>query len=310
MRAIPLLLAHSSVELIVVGVFLLALFIRWLFLHFRRSWIGFWAGLACIAAAEAIVQVIITPPPGACGSSGVNCEWLGIGRLFLLLLGIGLAAGYLILGRIVSRAYRRLVPPGDSTRQVKAGTLWLLSAGLLLGALVGLALGIVVTNVAESGLGIPWQAMPNIPLASGEKISRLAAAGTYFVILETDPPRLLRGRFDPSSPDLLPTWDILPAGSVGSGKPLADFQPCSIDFWVPAPPRAALAYASARVCGDAPAQADFALADGATLFVWHRQVTLASFPDYNLAALAGPALGFALALVAALLVERKRAGAT
>jgi hypothetical protein len=308
MRAFPVLLANSYVELIVAGIFLLALFIRWVFLHFRPSWIGFWTGILWLAAAEAVVQVVITPPPGACDSGGVSCEWLGIGRLFLLILGVGLVALYLILALILGRTYRRLAQRGDGARRVRPGVVFSLAAVLGCGTLVGLGLGVAATNVAESGLGVPWLTMPNIPLAAGENITRLPAAGAFFVILETDQNRTLRGKFDVNSGTIQASWDSLTPGSMGSGKTVVDYQPCAVDFWVPAPPKAPLAYASARQCDRAfAAQSDFALANGATLYVWSRQVALDSFPSYNIAALAGPALGFTLAMVVALLIERKKA---
>ena len=141
-RAISHFVNQDTLLLIATSVFVLALLIRWFFLHRIHSWIGVLVGLLAIFAFWAITLYIIIPPPERC-EIPLACEWLGIGIFMFTFYTIVMVAIY------IGCAFALGIPLGISEEYLRLGQargMWTVGAFMASFGLVGAVLTLGLTQ--------------------------------------------------------------------------------------------------------------------------------------------------------------------
>lgn len=301
LRAISHLVNQDALLLTASSVFVLALLIRWFFLHQKHSWIGVLVGLLAIFAFWAITLYVIIPPPERC-EIPLACEWLGIGIFMFTFYTLVMVAIYIICAFALGILYR--VTLSRSRVASSARVLVTVFIILSLSTVMGLGLAITVIDVAQSGLFIPWQKVSNPPLIPQERLRRIVGATFWLVQVETSMGNVYESRIDEWFYGRGMNWNKRP---TLEGTPWTQLQQCEIGFLQPPLFGKVIDQASARNCDveSQLAQTNYAIMDDNTLWVWHRNVDPRLFPNYAYAALFGPPLGFLIGLTVAIVFEKR-----
>jgi hypothetical protein len=171
---------------------------------------------------------------------------------------------------------------------------------LVVSPILGIGVGAMGVNIVASGMFIPWQPSPPIPLTSNETIIRISSATTQYYLVETSGRHVywinIHGGLDHYNHDS--NWGRMSVKSV--------FEPCAIQFRPPPLLVKSIQHIKTRLCEPSNHEeyAEYIVTER-NIWVWERSIDLDNFPNYVYPVFFSPLLGLLGGLVTVIACEKR-----